>query len=65
MKEIPICEKLTITVKEASLYSGIGMNKIRELMSERDCDFVLKIGSKKALIKRAKFEKFLMVHEAI
>lgn len=65
MNYIPVWEKLNITIEEAANYSGIGIQKIRELMKEKDCDFVLKIGSKKNLIKRAKFEKYIMSHEAI
>ena len=65
MKEVPIWEKLNITVEEAAAYSGIGIHKIREIMEERDCDFVLKVGTKKSLIKRAKFEKYVLSHETI
>ena len=65
MKEVPVWQKLSITVEEAAAYSGIGINRIRELMNERDCDFVLKVGCKKSLIKRAKFEHYLLTHEAI
>ncbi len=65
MKEVPIWEKLNITIEEAAAYSGIGINRIRELMNERDCDFVLKVGCKKSLIKRVRFEKYLLAHEAI
>lgn len=65
MKEMPVWQKLNMTVEEASAYSGIGINRIRELMNERDCDFVLKVGCKKCLIKRIKFERYLMSREAI
>ena len=65
MKDIPIWEKLNMTVEEAAAYSGVGIHRIRDLMNENDCDFVLKVGRKKTLIKRVKFEKFLMAHEAI
>ena len=65
MIEIPISQKLNITVEETAAYSGIGINKIRELMKEKDCDFVLKVGCKKKLIKRIKFEKYIMAHEVI
>ena len=58
MKEVPIWEKLNLTVEEASAYSGIGDKKIRELISEKNCPFVLKNG-KKNLIKRAKFEAWI------
>ena len=59
--DIPVWEKLNITIEEAADYSGIGMHKIRELMKEKDCDFVLKIGSKKNLIKRVKFKKLIKI----
>lgn len=65
MMTIPVWEKLNISVEEAAAYTGIGMHKIRELMSERDCDFVLKVGPKKSLIKREKLERYLASHEAI
>lgn len=60
MREIPIYEKLNISIEEAAAYSGIGQHKIRALMEDPECDFVLKVGSKKNVIKRKKFEAFLM-----
>lgn len=65
MKEIPTWEKLNITVEEAAAYSGIGIHKIRELMNEKDCDFVLKVGVGKSLIKRVKFEKYILARRVI
>ena len=65
MKEIPIWERMTISVEEAAAYSGIGIKKIRELINEPDCDFVIKVGSKKLLVKREKFEKYILAHEVI
>lgn len=62
---IPIWEKLNLSVEEAAAYSNIGVHKIRELMAEKDCDFVLKVGSGKALIKKSKFERYLMSHNYI
>ena len=41
MIKIPIEEKVTLTLGEAASYSGIGMNKLRELSNQEDCDFVL------------------------
>lgn len=63
--EIPLWAKYTLSVEEAAAYSNIGENKIRELMNENDCDFVLKVGCRKSLIKRTKFERYLLMHEAI
>lgn len=65
MNKVDIKDKLNLTVEEAAAYSGIGENKIRELMKEKDCDFVLSVGYGKRLIKRVKFEKFILSREAI
>ena len=65
MKEVPIWQKLNISIEDAAAYSGIGIHKIRELVNEPNCDFVLRVGSKKKLIKRSKFEHYLSLHEII
>lgn len=64
MVEVPIWQKLNITVEEAATYSNIGINKIREIMKEKDCDFVLKIGCKN-LIRRNRFEKYIHSHDVL
>lgn len=56
--DIQICDKLNLTIKEASSYSGIGEKKIRELVRKKNCPFVIRNGSK-YLIKRVKFEEWL------
>ena len=56
---VPINEKLNITVEEAAAYSGIGIHKIREIIANEVNGMVLKIGNKKKLIKRKQFEKYL------
>ena len=55
---VPIWKKITLTIKEASAYSGIGENKLYELTDKRNCDYVLFVGSKR-LIKRIEFEKYI------
>ncbi|MGP1567960.1 MAG: excisionase [Peptoanaerobacter stomatis] len=55
---IPIWEKSNLTIEEASKYFCIGINKLRELTDDRDCEYVLFVG-KKRLIKRKVFEEFL------
>ena len=57
-QSIPIWEKSNLTVEEAASYFIIGVNKLREITNDDDCDFVLWCGSKR-LIKRVKCEKFL------
>lgn len=58
MKEVPIKDKLNLTIEEAAAYSNIGINKLRELMNMPRCPFVIYIGRKR-LIKRREFEKFI------
>lgn len=57
-RNIPIWEKLTLTVDEASEYSNIGICKINELAKQPNCPFVLYVGRKK-LIKRKEFETYI------
>lgn len=56
--EIPIWEKVTLTVEEAAAYSNIGINKLEEMPIMPRCPFVLYIGRKK-LIKRKEFEQYI------
>jgi len=57
-KEVPIWEKSNLTLEEAAAYSGIGINKLRDLSNREDCEFVLWVGSKR-LIKRRLLDQFL------
>lgn len=56
--EVPIWEKVNLTIEEAAAYFGIGMNKLRELTEDEHCKFVLYVGTKR-LIKRRLFEQYL------
>ena len=57
-QEVPIWEKANLTIDEAAAYFGIGTNKLREIASNPDCEFVIRVGAKR-LIKRKKFERYL------
>ncbi len=57
--EMPFWLKLNLTIKEAAAYSNIGENRIRELLENPQCPFVLSVGNKKKLIKRELFEKYV------
>jgi len=50
-ESVPIHLKLTLSIKEASEYSNIGINKIDAMLKQPNCPFVLYVGSKK-LVKR-------------
>lgn len=58
MKQVPIWEKSNLTLEEAAAYSGIGINKLRQLTENEDCEFVLWIGTKR-LIKRRKLDEYI------
>ncbi|HOJ95040.1 MAG TPA: excisionase [Fervidobacterium nodosum] len=58
MVQIPVWEKSNLTLEEAAAYSGIGINKLREITNEKDCPFVLWNGTKR-LIKRKKLDEYL------
>ena len=55
--EVPIWEKMNLTIEEAAALFGIGQNKLRELVKEQNT-YTLDIGTKK-MIQRKQFEKFL------
>lgn len=57
-KEVPIWEKSNLTLEEAAAYSGVGINKLREISDDRNCDFVLWVGTKR-LLKRKRLDEYL------
>ena len=57
-KQVPIWEKMNLTIEEAVAYSNIGRDRIYSLAKNPRCTFVLYVG-KKMLIKRKEFEKYI------
>lgn len=57
-KSMPLDAKPLLTLKEASLYTGIGINKLRDMSNERNCDYVLFVGRKR-MFKREALLQFL------
>ena len=55
---IPVYRKAILSAQEASEYSNIGINKIKEMLRTPNCPFVLYVGTKK-LVKRKLFEDFI------
>jgi len=55
---VPIWRKTTLTIREAAEYSNIGINRLDRLLKEPSCGFVLWVGTKK-LVKRKAFEEYL------
>ena len=52
---LPIDRKMLLSIREAAEYSNIGINKIDEMLKQPNCPFVLYVGNKK-LVKRKAFE---------
>ena len=61
---LPIDRKMLLSIREAAEYSNIGINKIDELLKRPNCPFVLYVGTKK-LVKRKAFEEFIEERVAI
>ena len=61
--DIPMWHRPTISIAEASAYSGIGTGKLYEMTDTEDCPFVLWVGTRRVgrrtMIKRVRFEKYL------
>ncbi len=55
---VPIWMRTTLTIEEASAYSGIGVKKIKEISNDDRCPFVLWVGNKR-LIKRRQFDEYI------
>ncbi|WP_285815876.1 excisionase [Thomasclavelia cocleata] len=64
-KDVPIWEKYTLTIEEASKYFRIGENKLRRLAEEnQNADWLIMNGNR-IQIKRKKFEKLIDKLDAI
>lgn len=57
-ENVPIWNKACLTIQEAAEYTNIGINSIEKILNNDNCDFVLFVGRKR-LIKRRAFEEFL------
>ena len=57
-EKVPIHLKVTLTIRETTEYSNIGINKIESMLRTPHCPFVLYVGTKK-LVKRKEFEEYL------
>lgn len=58
IKEVPVWIKTNLTLEETAAYSGIGINRIREISNDENCPFVLWVGNKR-LIKRRLFDAYI------
>ena len=57
-REVPIWERSLLTINEASDYTGIGINRLRSLTSNRNCELVIWVGNRR-MFKRKKLDEYL------
>lgn len=59
IKSIPqIWEKKCLTLEEAAAYSGVGIERIRRLLMQKECPFRIS-QSNKLMIMREKFDEYM------
>lgn len=58
MTAVPLWERATLSLEEASAYTGIGINKLRRMSDEKNCDYLIWVGNRR-MLKRRKLEEFL------
>lgn len=63
--DIPIWERYTLTIEEASKYFRIGQNKLRRLAEENKNANWLIMNGNRIQIKRKQFEKIIDTLDAI
>ena len=56
--EVPLWHKSTLSIEEATAYTGISRDKLYEMTNREDCPFVLWIGNRR-LIKRQVFDEYI------
>lgn len=61
--EIPIWEKSLLTIEEAAAYANIGINLMSELINVPGCPYVIRVGKRKRLVKRKKFDEYIENNE--
>ena len=61
---VPVWKRALLTMDEAASYTGIGVNRLREITRDENCEFVIYVGNRR-MIKRKKFEEFLEGHYSL
>lgn len=59
-----LSSKVLLTLEEANRYTGLGLQKLRDITNSPNCQMVLWNGSKR-MIKRRKLEEFLNAQYSI
>ena len=55
---VPLWHKSTLSLEEATAYTGIGKHKLSERADDPDCEFILWVGRKR-LFKRKRLDEYI------
>ena len=58
IEKVPIHLKVVLMIREDAEYFNIGINKIESMLRQPNCPFVLYVGTRK-LVKRKAFEEYI------
>ena len=58
LEAVPLYERVTLTLEEASAYTGVGIGTLRQLADYDDGQLVLWVGSKR-MFKRRRLQEYL------
>lgn len=61
---VPVDRKMLLTIPEAASYSNIGINRLNGMLLEEGCPFVLFVGRKKLVMRKA-FEEYILDRFAV
>ena len=56
--DVPIWHKANLTIDEAVEYSGVSREGLLKMINQNDCPFVLRLGHRR-LIKRRAFDEYI------
>ncbi len=56
---VPIWKKTFLSLEEGAEYYGIGINRLRDLTDQKECENYILWSGRKRLIKREAFEAYL------
>jgi len=57
-KTVPVWQRALLTLEEAGAYTGIGVNKLREMSDDDSCEYVVWVGNRR-MFKRIKLDEYL------
>lgn len=60
IRDIPLKDKLNLSLREASVYTGIGINRLKEIAKDKDAsDVTFTVGKSKLMFRREPLEAYL------